>query len=129
MARLQPAKLEAALDAANKRVLAADKQVANAATNLEFDRATDALLAAVQHLETVASCAKRCAMVAHTLAAPWESNSSDGERERKRMRLEAGAVAGLPPATLALAESATQAAADGVDGDEVDREAKEDGLE
>lgn len=85
-----PLKLEGALDAANKRVVSAEKQVAAAATAQEFEDATVALDAAVRLLEKVAACAQRCALVAQSLAAPqpWDSAAGDGDRDAKRMRLD-----------------------------------------
>lgn len=106
--RVQPAKLEAALEAANKRVMAADKQVASATTEPEFEEATSALDFAVRHLEKVASCAQRCAVIAHNLcgSAAWDGNQGVSEREPKRMRLEgATSPTALTPTNINMNES------------------------
>lgn len=68
--RVQPLKLEAALEAANRRVLAAEASVTNAETNEDFEEATTALDIAVSHLERIGACVKRCAIVAFSLNSP-----------------------------------------------------------
>lgn len=128
VARVQPCKLDAALEAANKRVISADKQVATAATDQEFEEATAALDSAVRHLEKVAQCAQRCAMVAHTLSGGgWEHS----EREAKRMRLDAGThtPGQLTPTTLALNDATAGGAAEAVDNGDVEGESKEEQLD
>lgn len=129
--RLQPAKLEAALEAANKRVIAADKAVASATTEQDFDEATSQLDTAVRQFEKVASCAQRCAAVAQTLSGGWDINASPiVERESKRMRIDSGAAGSLTPTAIALNEATTGAAAEAVDASEVVAgEAKDEGLE
>lgn len=128
LARLQPPKLEHALEAANKRVLAADKQVANASTDAEFEEATVVLDNAVRNFEKVASCAQRCAALAQTLGGGWES-TSPVEREAKRMRLDPTSCA-LTPTTLTLNEATSGGAADAVDGpDDVSHDPKDEPLE
>lgn len=133
--RVQPAKLEAALEAANKRVMAADKQVAASSTDAEFEEATTQLDCAVRLFEKVASCAHRCAVVAQSLSGGWDPSVSV-ERDHKRIRLESAPSGALTPSTMAMNEAATVAASDAVDagteeGGEVvvSGEAKEEPLE
>lgn len=105
VARLQTCKLDAALEAANKRVIAADKLVAESTTEAEFEETTAALDCAVRHLEKVASCAQRCAMVAHTLSGGgWEAGV---ERESKRLRIDGGndTPGALTPTTMGINEA------------------------
>lgn len=110
--RSSPAKLEDALEAAQKRVLAADKAVAAAGSDSDFMAATDVLEASVTNLEKIASCVQRCAIVAQTLAYPVISSTlycrgrrDDAERERdpKRSKIDAGAS--LAPTALAFGDS------------------------
>lgn len=90
--RVQPLKLEAAIDAANRRVLAAEGAVANAQTNEDFEEATSALDLAVSQLERIGACAKRCALVAYSLSTPSLDISPGAPmREGKRIRLDSGA--------------------------------------
>lgn len=126
--RIQPCKLDAALEAANKRVVAADKRVANSTTDQEFEEATAALDSAVRHLEKVASCAQRCAMIAHTLSGgAWDTP----ERETKRMRMDGSSTPNaLTPTGMTLNEATATATAEAVDNtDAVSGEAKEEPLE
>lgn len=126
--RIQPCKLDAALEAANKRVVAADKRVASSTTDQEFEEATAALDSAVRYLEKVASCAQRCAMIAHTLSGgTWETP----ERETKRMRMDGTSTPNaLTPTAITLNDGNATATAEAVDNtDAVSGEAKEEPLE
>lgn len=87
--RIQPLKLDAALEAANRRVLSAESAVAAAASNEEFEEATSALDLAVSHLERIGACAKRCALVAYSLNAPHlDMSPAQPMRDNKRLRLD-----------------------------------------
>lgn len=128
MPGFQQPKLEAALNTANKRVITAGTQIAKATTNLQAERAIVDLSYAVRHLETVAFCAKRCAMVAHELTSPLEFSGGDGEYVRKRMRLEAGTASGQSPSWPAALDSATKEPIETGDVNEVVSEERDDGL-
>eukprot|EP00177_Eucheuma_denticulatum_P000162 GFKZ01000290.1.p1 GENE.GFKZ01000290.1~~GFKZ01000290.1.p1 ORF type:complete len:234 (+),score=29.62 GFKZ01000290.1:308-1009(+) len=125
--RIQPCKLDAALEAANKRVMAADKQVANASSEQDFEEATNSLDSAVRLLEKVASCAQRCAIVAHSLGGgSWETP----EREPKRMRIESPSTPhNLTPTTITLNDATAVAATEAVDAGEVVTDGKVETLE
>lgn len=127
ISRMQPWKLDAALEAANKRVMAADKQVATASSEQDFEDATAALDSAVRLLEKVANCAHRCAVVAHSLGGgTWESP----EREAKRMRIEGPSTpTNLTPTTITLNDAAAGAPPDAVDAGEVVTDGKVEQLE
>lgn len=88
--RVEPLKLEAALNAAKRRVITAENNVAAAATNEEFEEATTALDLAVSQLERIGACAKRCALVAYSLNAPHldMTLAQPAMRENKRLRLD-----------------------------------------
>lgn len=117
--RVQPAKIDAALEAANKRVVAADSAVANAKTEQEFEDATAQLDSAVRSLEKVAALAHRCAVVAHTLHGNWDSTQASVERDAKRMRLDTTPTPALAPATISLNEASTATATETVEVSEV----------
>lgn len=90
--RIQPLKLEAAIDAANRRVLNAESAVAGAQTNEDFEEATSALDLAVSQLERIGACAKRCALVAYSLSTPsMDISPTPALREGKRLRLDSAA--------------------------------------
>ncbi|CAN8073187.1 unnamed protein product [Agarophyton chilense] len=130
--RVQPAKIDAALEAANKRVVAADNAVASAKTEQEFEEATAQLDTAVRSLEKVASLVHRCAVVAHTLQGNWDiAQSAVVERETKRMRMDTSSSAAvtptattMPPASMpatsmALNDATAAAATEAVEAQQV----------
>lgn len=126
--RIQPCKLDAALEAANKRVIAADKQVSTAGTEQDFEEATSALDSAVRHLEKVAQCAQRCAIVAHSLSGGgWEH----AERDAKRMRIDTGThtPGQLTPTAMTLNDATAGAAQDAVETAEDEGETKDEPLD
>lgn len=115
--RAQPAKLEGALEAAYKRVLAADKLVSTASSEDDFHDATSTLETAVINLEKVSACARRCQAIAKDLAADEDRE----ERERKRARMSSPQ---LHTSNMALNE-ATGAASEAVDGGDIDRDGQD----
>lgn len=97
VARVSPLKLDGALEAANRRVLSAENEVASAQSAEEFEDATRALDTAVVHLERVAACAKRCAVVAFNLSAPAAVEvTALPARETKRARIDTSQIAATP---------------------------------
>lgn len=123
---MEPARLEASLDVAHKRVVAADKQVASANTDEEFSVATSALETAVGDLEKITDFARRCYAVSKALLSFLERTMTDDddERDRKRPRIDHQMRASNPP-VLTLNEVTTNTVSDAVDGADVDRDVKE----
>lgn len=97
--RVQPMKLETALEAANRQVLAAENAVASSQTSEEFGKATDNLDLAVARLERIANCAKRCALVAYSLSttsldiSPAPAVNRDNKRQRMETQINAQPIA------------------------------------
>lgn len=129
ISRIFAPKLDAALEAANKRVFAADKQVATATTDQEFEEATANLDIAVRHMEKIASCAHRCAVINHTLSGGWDNNPGSAEPQPKRLRLDHGGGGALPT-PITLTDTPAGGSADPVEpGDIETSEPKEEPIE
>lgn len=124
-------KLDAAVEAANKRVAMFEKQVVNAESDQEFLEATLAMEKAVAVYEKVASCAQRCAIIAHGFSMQgWTTEQQDG-RESKRMRLETPQTpSGVIQVVVPTGPNGDADASDVVDQESVEvQDVKEEGLE